>query len=104
MDYRIICSDSHVNEPPDLWLSRAPAKLRDRVPHIEKFEQGEAWVLEGSKDPINFGMNACAGLAPHSSSRSAATTNTPPARGGRWPRGGVTALGCRRSRGTRHRA
>ncbi|MCA9512244.1 MAG: amidohydrolase family protein [Myxococcota bacterium] len=64
MDYRIICSDSHVNEPPDLWLSRAPAKLRDRVPHIEKFEQGEAWVLEGSKDPINFGMNACAGLAP----------------------------------------
>ena len=28
------------------------------------FEQGDAWVLEGVADPINFGMNACAGLPP----------------------------------------
>ena len=26
--------------------------------------QGDAWVIEGVDDPITFGMNACAGLAP----------------------------------------
>jgi predicted TIM-barrel fold metal-dependent hydrolase len=63
-EYRLISADSHVNEPPDLWTSRAPAKLKDRVPRIERFEQGDAWVIEGATDPINFGMNACAGLDP----------------------------------------
>jgi predicted TIM-barrel fold metal-dependent hydrolase len=60
--YRLISGDSHVNEPPDLWASRTPAALRDRVPRIERFEQGDAWVIEGAEDPINFGNNACAGL------------------------------------------
>ena len=62
--YRLISADSHVNEPPDLWTARVPAALRDRVPRIERFDEGDAWVLEGVADPINFGMNACAGLAP----------------------------------------
>ena len=31
---------------------------------IERFDEGDAWVIEGVNDPINFGMNACAGLAP----------------------------------------
>lgn len=62
--YRLISADTHVNEPPDLWTARVPAKLKDRVPRIERFEQGDAWVIEGVSDPINFGMNACAGLDP----------------------------------------
>ena len=62
--YRLISADSHVNEPPDLWTTRVPAGLRDRAPRIERFEQGDAWVLEGVADPITFGMNACAGMAP----------------------------------------
>ncbi len=62
--YRIISADSHVNEPPDLWRERVPARFRDRAPRIESFDQGDAWVLEGVADPITFGMNACAGLAP----------------------------------------
>jgi predicted TIM-barrel fold metal-dependent hydrolase len=62
--YRLISADSHVNEPPDLWTSRVPARYVDRAPRIDSFEQGDAWVLEGVDDPINFGMNACAGLAP----------------------------------------
>jgi len=41
-----------------------PAKFKDRVPRIERFEQGDAWVIEGVTDPINFGMNAAAGLDP----------------------------------------
>jgi predicted TIM-barrel fold metal-dependent hydrolase len=63
-DYRLISGDSHVNEPGDLWTSRVPAAFRERAPRIERFEQGDAWVIEGVRDPINFGMNACAGLPP----------------------------------------
>jgi predicted TIM-barrel fold metal-dependent hydrolase len=63
-EYRLISADSHVNEPPDLWRSRVPAQLRDRAPHVERFADGDAWVLDGVADPINFGLNACAGLEP----------------------------------------
>ena len=62
--YRLISADTHVNEPPDLWTSRVAARFRDRVPRIERFDAGDAWVIEGVADPINFGMNACAGLDP----------------------------------------
>ena len=62
--YRLISADSHVNEPGDLWTARVPADMRDRAPRMERFEQGDAWVIEGVSDPINFGMNACAGLEP----------------------------------------
>jgi uncharacterized protein len=62
--FRLISADSHVNEPPDLWQTRVPAALRDRAPRVERFAEGDAWVLDGVDDPINFGMNACAGLPP----------------------------------------
>ena len=35
--YRLISSDSHVNEPPGTWVDRVPAALRDRAPRIERF-------------------------------------------------------------------
>lgn len=62
--YSLISADGHVNEPPGLWVDRVPAALRDRAPRIERFADGDAWVIEGVADPITFGMNACAGLAP----------------------------------------
>lgn len=60
--YRLIDSDTHINEPPDLWTSRVPAKFKDAVPRQQSFEKGDAWVMEGAPDPINFGLNAAAGL------------------------------------------
>ena len=60
--YRLIDADTHVNEPPDLWTSRVAAKYRDRVPHMERFEKGDAWLGEGVSEPINFGFNASAKL------------------------------------------
>lgn len=60
VQYRLIDADTHINEPPDLWTSRVPAGMRDRVPHLERFEQGDAWVGEGAAEPINFGLNAAA--------------------------------------------
>jgi predicted TIM-barrel fold metal-dependent hydrolase len=51
---RFISVDDHVLEPPDLWSSRLPAKVRDRGPHVRR-ERGalvEAlygrWSTEGA--------------------------------------------------------
>ena len=33
--YTIIDADTHVTETPDLWTSRAPASMRDRVPSCD---------------------------------------------------------------------
>lgn len=49
---RVIDSDSHFTEPADLWTSRAPAKLRDRVPRVvEKGDAIGSWVV----DDVEFG-------------------------------------------------
>jgi uncharacterized protein len=64
--YRLISSDGHVVEPPNVWIERVPAKYRDRCPRIERFPEGDAWIVEGVADPINFGWNACAGNDPKS--------------------------------------
>jgi len=61
---RLISCDSHFTEPGDLFTTRVPEKLKATAPRMERFAEGDAWVIEGVKDPINFGMNACAGLAP----------------------------------------
>jgi predicted TIM-barrel fold metal-dependent hydrolase len=61
---QLISADSHINEPPDLWTSRLPAQYSDRAPRMQRFEQGDAWVMEGASDPINFGANSNAGLSP----------------------------------------
>jgi uncharacterized protein len=63
-EWRLVSADSHINEPPDLWTSRLPAKFADRAPRQEHFEQGDAWVMEGALDPINFGANCNVGLPP----------------------------------------
>ena len=58
-NYKIISSDSHIVEPPDLWSSRAEAKWKDRVPRIIRGEDGwDMWYCDGEKilDPITFGQ------------------------------------------------
>lgn len=42
--------DTHWAEPADLWTSRAPAKFKDRVLHIETKSNGaEAWFVHGAE-------------------------------------------------------
>ena len=48
-DYRVISGDNHVIEPGDLWTSRAESKFKDRVPHIERLEDGDWWFCDGYK-------------------------------------------------------
>jgi uncharacterized protein len=44
-DLRIIDCDAHFTEPPDLWTSRAPASLRDRVPVMKTDDGLTSWYL-----------------------------------------------------------
>jgi predicted TIM-barrel fold metal-dependent hydrolase len=44
---KLIDTDTHFSEPGDLWTSRAPARIRDRVPRMTKDSKGNPiWVLE----------------------------------------------------------
>src|ERR1700722_5829093 len=45
----IIDADTHLSEPHDLWVKRAPASLRDRVPQVKTIDGKIAWVIDGDK-------------------------------------------------------
>jgi len=49
LKYGFISADDHVQEHPDVWLSRmSKAKWGDRIPHIERQADGtERWVVDG---------------------------------------------------------
>lgn len=68
----MISVDDHVVEPPDVWTSRLPVRLRDRAPRVVPFEGGSAWLLEGKHHPIS-GMWAVVNKSP--SEWSVAPTN-----------------------------
>jgi len=60
--FKTISADSHINEPANLWVDRVQPKFRDRAPRVERLEAGDAWIIEGALDPINFGSNCSAGI------------------------------------------
>ena len=60
---RIISADSHVNPPKDLWISRAPGKLRERAPRVESTPQGDFWIVD-SQISGAIGLDASAGRKP----------------------------------------
>ncbi|MGH2366405.1 MAG: amidohydrolase family protein [Chloroflexota bacterium] len=52
MDYRVISADDHLDVrffPADLWTERAPAHLKERVPHIEQVDSLPYWVCDGQR-------------------------------------------------------
>ena len=46
-ELNIIDVDAHLTEPHDLWTSRAPARLRDRMPKVVENDGQRAWVVDG---------------------------------------------------------
>jgi hypothetical protein len=49
-NYKIISSDNHVYEPPDLWTSRVDARFRDRAPRVVRLaDEGDWWFCDGHK-------------------------------------------------------
>ena len=46
---KVIDADTHLTEPHDLWVKRAPASLRDRVPQVKILNGQRCWVIDGDK-------------------------------------------------------
>ncbi len=44
---RVVDADTHFTEPHDLWTSRAPAAVKDRVPHVTEVDGSATWVVDG---------------------------------------------------------
>lgn len=62
--YRIVSVDDHVLEPPNTFTARVPAKLRDRVPHVERDDRNiDYWVIGDERIPL-LGADAYMGWEP----------------------------------------
>lgn len=49
----LVSADSHVVEPPDLWVKNLPAALRDRAPRYEELGKGNLFQAHlGGADPV----------------------------------------------------
>jgi predicted TIM-barrel fold metal-dependent hydrolase len=61
IDYPIIDSDAHVNEPPELWQEAVPGKWKERAPKVVHSDQGDLWVFDGGREKWPVGLTATAG-------------------------------------------
>jgi predicted TIM-barrel fold metal-dependent hydrolase len=46
---KVIDADTHLTEPHDLWVKRAPAAIRDRVPQVKMLNGTRSWVIDGNQ-------------------------------------------------------
>jgi predicted TIM-barrel fold metal-dependent hydrolase len=44
----IVDADTHLIEAADVWTSRAPAAIKERVPRVEEVDGKETWVMDGN--------------------------------------------------------
>ena len=56
---RVIDVDTHLVEPFDLWSSRAPAALRDRLPRVKEVDGVRSWVIDDDKILSKGAVPAC---------------------------------------------
>ena len=61
-DYKLVSGDGHVNEPKNMYADYMSAKFKERAPHMDKFDKGDAWIFDWVPTPVNFGLNAVAGV------------------------------------------
>ena len=45
----MIDADTHFSEPWDLWTSRAPKDLKERVPQVRTIDGELQWTIDGDK-------------------------------------------------------
>ena len=58
---RVVDADSHMTERHDLFTERAPKGYEDRVPHVERIDGVDMWVIEGK----TFGRAGSGGTIDH---------------------------------------
>lgn len=65
MKQTLISSDSHITEPPTLFVERIEAKYRDQAPHLlDLGERGDFFALGDPLPPVPVGIIAAAGKDP----------------------------------------
>jgi predicted TIM-barrel fold metal-dependent hydrolase len=85
-ELRLISSDSHVSEPPDLWVERVDQKYRDRAPKVvlnPEGQEGAYFVYEGFP-PHNLAIGLGAGRTPEELAAFLKTGTYADARPGGW--------------------
>jgi len=62
-ELQLISSDSHVSEPPDLWVERIDTKYRDRAPKVVLNPEGQegAYLVYEGYPPHNLAIGLGAG-------------------------------------------
>src|SRR5438876_11555519 len=64
IDYPVVDADAHVNEPPNLWQERVPARLRERALKVVPWPGGgDAWSYGDGAWVRPLGRTATAGLS-----------------------------------------
>jgi uncharacterized protein len=63
---QVLSADSHVLEPPDLWVTRMQLRFRDRAPHLEHEFNGQTgdFLVCAPLRPFNPTSLGCAGIPP----------------------------------------
>ena len=63
--YRIVSSDSHTLEPPDLWTEWLESKHQATAPKlVEDKDGGHGWLYMGATTPEPLGLVTCVGTRP----------------------------------------
>jgi predicted TIM-barrel fold metal-dependent hydrolase len=60
-DLLVIDTDAHMTERHDLFTERAPAGMEDKVPHVERIDGADMWVIDGN----TFGKAGSGGTIDH---------------------------------------
>jgi predicted TIM-barrel fold metal-dependent hydrolase len=85
-ELQLISSDSHVSEPPNLWVERIDTKYRDRAPKVvinPEGQEGAYFVYEGYP-PHNLAIGLGAGKTPEELAEFLKTGTYADARPGGW--------------------
>jgi predicted TIM-barrel fold metal-dependent hydrolase len=62
-EYRLIDSDAHALEAPNIWKNWLPAQFQDRAPRLVKDPAGgDAWQFEPDRPIMMIGLTATAGM------------------------------------------
>ncbi|MCK9902238.1 amidohydrolase [Frankia sp. Cpl3] len=73
---RVVDADAHMTERHDLFTERAPKGYEDRVPHVERIDGTDMWVIEGK----TFGKAGSGGTVDHDGKKHAFRDS----QGGSW--------------------
>jgi predicted TIM-barrel fold metal-dependent hydrolase len=59
MEYSVISTDNHINEPPGIFIDRVPCHLRDQAPvMVRGADGGDGWSYNGKPPNMTLGLSA----------------------------------------------